>query len=318
MTYFTSNGSYGVTFLEWSVHYLSGKNIYYNIEDKQNYVLTHSPLQGNTAHNHKKNHPRLGLDCENTLNELEKSRLNNQNTDISAYLFVSPEIFLSERIKVFQILKNYCSNNGKKLIFLNETTSIPLAHELKPHPNQPPKTQLERYINHEKYFDKQFTMFPNFKNCKTIPEIREILSYRILKIVNDQKNMSKELNEIFHSSKLIKNISNKDLYLNGLDVLVDTLNFLKMTLDSNRINQWTTIYKTWSSQFRSKIIFYDKISEIAECVVENKFHSLENYELNINDEAFLMNYLMIHYKKKLKLKNLEEFPKNTLELHQYL
>ena len=61
----------GCTFLDWSIHYLSGADKFYNLEHGS-IPLTASPLStgaANNAHQHQKNHP-IGI--KETLKAIEQ------------------------------------------------------------------------------------------------------------------------------------------------------------------------------------------------------------------------------------------------------
>ena len=53
----TSPKSVGCTFVDWSVHYLSGKNTFFSVRHNQWLPLIENPLTTDNAHHHKKNHP---------------------------------------------------------------------------------------------------------------------------------------------------------------------------------------------------------------------------------------------------------------------
>ena len=54
----TSKNSFGCTFIDWSVHFLSGQSKYFNVKLDQWIDLTHNPItELNNAHGHLKNHP---------------------------------------------------------------------------------------------------------------------------------------------------------------------------------------------------------------------------------------------------------------------
>ena len=53
----TSNYSVGCTFLDWSIHFLSGQDKFFSV-DKNTWIdLINNPLNILNAHGHQKNHP---------------------------------------------------------------------------------------------------------------------------------------------------------------------------------------------------------------------------------------------------------------------
>ena len=50
----TSNRSVGCTFLDWSIHFLSGQNKFFNVDQRAWIDLAKNPLDTLNAHGHKK------------------------------------------------------------------------------------------------------------------------------------------------------------------------------------------------------------------------------------------------------------------------
>jgi len=53
----TTAVSVGATFVDWSVHFLSGKRKFYSVKNSAWLDLSNNPVQEINAHGHKKNHP---------------------------------------------------------------------------------------------------------------------------------------------------------------------------------------------------------------------------------------------------------------------
>ena len=53
----TSPTSVGCTFVDWSIHFLSGKNKFYSVKDSAWIPVSNNPIDKINAHGHKKNHP---------------------------------------------------------------------------------------------------------------------------------------------------------------------------------------------------------------------------------------------------------------------
>ena len=68
----TSTSSLGATFVDWSIHYLSGKDKYFSTVDQQWVPLTFDPLIQSNAHKHKKNHPSGWQDTKISIETLKK------------------------------------------------------------------------------------------------------------------------------------------------------------------------------------------------------------------------------------------------------
>lgn len=313
MIYITYLAGVGGTFLDWSIHYLAGKKNYYRIEDGIDIKLCDQPLTEINAHNHKKNHMNLFLNVKEKLIEIDKKILEQKNKIISINNTLE-NLPHDEVLSILQSLKSYTIESKKKLIYINKNTKFPVSAERFLSMDE----LIHYYKNFERAQNHQFNIFPNFKNCKNLSDIREILSYRIRKMIDDNQKINDEVNKIFISNDYILNIKNTDLYTEGFNTLQTILNFLNLSIDKNRIDHWKFIYNIWSKNFKSRMDFYNDLPNISRAIVENISYSLEKYNMSISEEAFLINYLMTTYKKKLKIKNLSKFPKNTQLLHQFL
>jgi hypothetical protein len=137
----TSNRSVGCTFVDWSIHFLSGQTKFYQADADQWLDLTTNPLNEGNAHNHPKNHPR-GYDS--TLQVFEK--FNKQSAGIfsvyptlltvnHAYKKLNLEFdqekineVIDYRHQDFAKIFDLCYERNTKIIYIQSDSEIDLYH----------------------------------------------------------------------------------------------------------------------------------------------------------------------------------------------
>ena len=142
----TSQQPVGCTFIDWSIHFLSGQTTFFNANDNQWIELTCNPLDQVNAHNHKKNHP-AGLDETNkTLDQFDQQETgvftaypqlllfnqtakklnltpdkNNSNPDINNQILEYQQQDYADLFKM-------CAQRDTKIIYVDSSPEIDLYY----------------------------------------------------------------------------------------------------------------------------------------------------------------------------------------------
>lgn len=200
-------GNDGGTFLDWSIHYLSGyKKMYYLIDryglalklKHNNFNIPNNPILNKTAHKHRKNHPN-----ENTLDDFYKiaQEIEPIGTNIfSYYLVIEKNPCNSHKQYVIETAIKYHST---KFLILNPTIkSIPMLIER--------TKKLKINLVTEDYYKKNY-----------IDNLDGISNVYILDIIDVFQNLNTKIFDIFK--------------------------FLNLSLYQNNFSHWSSIYKKWQS-----------------------------------------------------------------------
>ena len=94
--------------------------------------------------------------------------------------------------------------------------------------------------------------------------------------------------------------------------------FLKIPIKKDRVDHWLSVYNKWKKQFDELDEFERLLPKIAEHIVKGKQLDLGDFHLDIFKEALILEKVMIMYGHRLNIKNLDIFPKDTIELHKLI
>lgn len=323
----TSPKSLGCTFLDWSVHFLSGQRQLTSFVEKNTVDLTFSPLNQNNAHGHLRNYPSGKAE---TVEQLSWLRKHNQLPIASAY--VNPltgqralellNIDLSQltedswRSARHLIAKDYADSvawtastvptvyvylDEKMKIFEQETRSL----ERYIFSNNQPKSTEDLV----KEFDTVF--FENHQSQWTTGEIWDQRERRAL----DIRPLHTMEFAIDHTLPMLS-VNSQDLFYLGESTIKSVMSYLDLDIDPNRLIAWRSIYNEWQQRQSSSLRFCINLDHILESIVNNWFYPLD--DLTFNQEVIIQHFLIYKYNLNLKTWQLNEFPNNTQLLHQLL
>lgn len=322
----TSLEQLGCTFLDWSIHYLSGQTEYFYTGIRKTEIkpiawtkLSDNPVKSINAHGHPKNHPH-GSDELNLEIKIIK------DTNIPTKLYSSYPVpkdgfkgtikenqyIIEDYIKIFDI----CKDNGIPLIFV---TRYPIDYLMNLR-NRDTYNKNPRDLN--TIIDYQRQYFPeNIKKWNEAAwDSREFLAVHIRPFEN-------YLESLFSKTKYMHEMLSKDhyrvnanrLWFDGELVLISILQFLNLKLDTSRLAKWKDVYRNWQENVT---IPYSRlswdISLICQSIVNGYSLDLSSYKLDLYDEAIILHVLLYQYNLNIKSYGLESFPKNTKDLHMIL
>lgn len=320
-----SGKSVGGTFLDWSIHFVSGQTDYFSIAQDQYIDLVEDPtnqLTGN-AHNHQKNHPPGYIGTKKVLESTSDHKLltfytaplrhdvaaQRKNVPLSKDIVQDIDKEISDDT---QKLFSLCSEHNVKIIHLAGESNIPLyfvklrtfddffVREGKPKSLNEAKEELEQFF----FSDSVETW--NQLGLTNLWDVRErrALNCRPLSQIDE-----------IHCKEPHLRIDCREFWINGEAVIKRVLNYLKLDIDLIRFEKWKHIHRKWAQTHLDSMSFVYNCDHILESIVNNWDYSID---LSFDEEVVIQHFLIYKYNLNLKTWGLEKFPDNTQKLHELL
>jgi hypothetical protein len=324
----TSNRSVGCTFVDWSIHFLSGQTKFYQAEDDRWLDLTTNPLGKENAHNHLKNHPK-GYDS--TLQVFEK--FNKQSTGIfsvypgsltvkHAYKKLNLE-FDQEKINEandyshqdFAKIFDLCHEYNTKIIYIHSDSEIDLYHletrhtttEFFSKPGVGPVADVADEFE-GLFFDNAIEGFKESTHIWDVKE-RKALNFNIPNFKSTYPTYPTiELEHFWVDSRTVWTL--------GEETMRKILDYVELKLDNDRLTAWLPIYNKWQTIQFKHLNFCYVFPHIIESIINNWYYELDN--LSLIQEIAIQSYLIRKHNLNLKTWQLSKFPSNTKDLHALL
>ena len=113
-------------------------------------------------------------------------------------------------------------------------------------------------------------------------------------------------------------LDGQELWYNGESTLIKVMQYLNISIDSNRLASWLPIYKSWQTIQLNLLKFYWNFDHICDSIVHGYDYDLSEYNLDLWKEASIQHAMIYKYGLNFKTWHLEKFPNNTKELHTLL
>jgi len=292
----------GGTFLDWTVQFLAGKNTFYNgRSNKQCWVdLVVSPINGRNAHGHRPCQVGNPWSMNDTLINLHKIPTDQFHTIyFHSYIDKKNNFTIENNITAIQSM-------------IQQTEKLIVASSFD-RPNLLFNSRKKRGTNEDvidNLLENYLLEGNQYKNTNW--DLREFLALSFL------HRAPAEMYQILNRNTEFFRIDTLDLYCSFDNIIESMFCYLNLPIDSTRISSWTNIYNEWK-QIHEKSVKWDlNFDKIVEAVVSGKDIELTYYDLDIMQEAAIMQELMTKYNLTIKGHGLEKFPKNTKELHLLL
>ena len=291
----------GGTFLDWTVQFLAGKDTFYNGRpDKQCWVdLVANPITTHNAHGHRPCQVVKPWMMDNTLLNLHKMPAEQFHTVyFHSYTDKKNNFNIENNIPTIQSM----IRQTEKLIVASSFDRPNLLFNLRKNRigDDLVDNLLENYLPEGN----------QYKN--TMWDLREFLALSFL------PRASSSMSRILDKNTEFFRIDTLDLYCSFDNIIESLFCYLNLNIDLTRISSWTNIYNEWK-QIHAKSVRWDSdFDKIVEAIVLGKNIELTYYDLDIMQEAAILQELMIKYNLSIKGYGLEKFPNNTKELHLLL
>ena len=322
----TGTHNVGITFLDWSLHWLSGHNSVYHWQHGWQPITT-NPLTGLNAHAHYKNHLSGIAATQSALTQLysvdttwhsiypvgpavdQRARDLGYTADVvhndTAWQHII-DLCDQEYAEVW----NYCAQQNCERVFVATTVNNAVYHahtlDRAQHAvmfaDQPQSDTFLRM--HELFFAQSLA------TVSTTWDRRELLA------LNLQLHRARLGHEHLDFTKPHHWINCHELWYHAHQLVPVLMNQLAIPLQWDRWDHWQTVYQNWQQINYRCVKFQYELDHIVEAIVNNWSYPL--LELSFLQEVMIQHELL--YKHGLNIKNwqLERFPDNTQKLHQLL
>ncbi len=272
--------------------------------------LSMDPLQLKNAHGHEKNHPGTIKEWHETIKSFKSC---DADFPISFYGYIDRSEMSPLEDVADQYLKrlDLAVKEEIKVVYLHKSNSYPFFLQ-RSHDSGSLFNELRSWC---------LVWFPTIKNLdiktNSIGGLREFISYN-MRYLRSEKLHEKIKNKIEKNQDNLLFLDCKDWWYDGLKTMQKIFDFLELSVCQNRINDWMPKYKEWNKKLKKYDEFETLLPLIAESVVKGKRFNLELLNLNIIEEALILEKLMLEYGVRIKIKNLDVFPKNTIALYNLI
>jgi hypothetical protein len=325
--------SVGCTFLDWSIHYISGQQQFYNIKQQQWIALSGNPLNAINAHGHFKNHPRGFCESQQQLQQLIKIDgvasfypYCMSMVDAAQQLGISidqgvldsefSKILNSQKHEYNQIL-NLIADSPAKLIYVD------LAADAILYSINRRSTESTVLKNPEK--NKHYTLQQQQQDYQQLFFKDSVDVWEKLNLINrwDQREQMALCTRPFDTATTTGitvdlphlRLDSRLWWTAGEAVITQVLDYLKLPIMPERLHTWRPIYQQWQRPQLQSLEFVFNHQHIVDCIVNNHWCEID---LSFEQEVVIQHCLIYQHGLNLKTWGLEKFPNNTKLLHQLL
>jgi len=319
----------GCTFLDWSILYLHGRDMFFNYKKHRLIQLVHNPITPLNAHGHEKNHP-AGLDqtkqyveaflqFPHDLLSLYPIPMHHETAmqalGISVDQLQNPEInriaanFINDD---FVKLTDYLLDQGTKLIYVDHNLpvyNIGIRSLDKLFLEARPALSVDEIQNKFQtvFFSSSVETWTN-QGLVDIWDVRERLAL-------DTRPLQLPSKPNVDFSKPHCFIDSLEWLTTGSSTIRKVMDFCKLKINKNRWDKWIDVYNSWQAIHHKNLNFSYQLPHIIDAIINNKFFVIN---LTFDQEVVIQHCLIYQHNLNLKTWQLEKFPNNTQELHKLL
>ena len=330
----TSPVSVGCSFIDWSIHFLSGNSKFYSVKNSAWIPVTDDPLTEINAHGHKKNHSS-GHDTSwsyiNQLSTLPKNEL------VSVYPFPLHADIVAQKIGIagdltpekLKQLKKYQEDDYANLInsFLDANINVVYVSLSKKNilytrkdralerlyfKDQIPKSFEEANEHIDQLFFADSANYWQQHKLTNIWDRRERLA--LCRRPFDTDRLMEGLE--FNRTKQYLEINAESMWYNGKNTIKKIMKFLNIDIDKTTWDHWINVYYKWQQIQLDALEFVINVEYIINAIVHNWYYEIDN--LTFEQEVIIQHCLIYQHGLNLKTWQLEKFPSNTQDLHKLL
>jgi hypothetical protein len=326
-----STYSIGCTFVDWSIHYLAGKDQYYSFAQQSWIPLVANPLTDCNAHGHDRNHP-VGIENITAMMQQAKNmpdtglysmypstvesdyvrkkfKINLEQIDEKEFHQLEQDWRADEFAKLFKL----CADHAQ-VIFIHDNQYTNwfrlFAHQRMVHKvsvDEQAEIEYRQQCFHKKSIDRWKDI--GLENIWDVRE-RQALDTRPLDMI------TRQLTDHCDFSRPHFRASVCDLWHRGVQLFHQIMMYLDIPIDPDRLTQWIPIYHEWAQKPLALMLFGDSFDDTIQCIVNGWYKELP--ELTFDQEVIIQHALIYRHNLNLKTWQLEKFPRNTIDLHRLL
>ena len=293
---FTGLSGTGCTFAEWSLHFLSGQNNYYNIESAQLIPLSNNPVGRHNAHGHKKNHP-IGLAAGKHAIE----QLTPLKTALSSvYNAGNSQLTMQELQQELANVWQYNHSQGVQQVYiradkkfnLRNLTSRAVAFDAT---DEQVQTKTKAYYG-------EYSAVNSW-------DLREHMALDLRPFIKESPMDLLDLTVPHHC------IDTRELLYHGEEAMHSLLVRLELAVDSTRLGAWQPVYRQWQALQQARDRFAINLEHILNAIVHGWDYPID---LTFEQEVVVQHCLIYQFGLNIQTWNLTNFPDNTQKLHLLL
>ena len=328
----TSTESVGCTFLDWSIHYLSGSTKFYNVESGWSDLVS-NPVSSVNAHSHPKNHPNgveLTTEVISRLTTVKHSGISSfypipmHEESVAEKINIpinQPSDFYNDKILQYQ-QQDYANIWQKSaisniaIVYVKLTSDCLYTQSVRQFdrnvPNQidQPHTTKEVHSAFLNIFFKDSQL--KWSGLTDVWEQREFIA------LNIRPYYYNTIDKCIDFSTPHYYVDARELWYNGKNTLINIMQYLDLTVDADRLESWLPIYYEWQQKQLNILKFSWNIDHICNCIINNHYYDISSYNLDLWHEAILQHILIYKHGVTFKSWGLATLPTNTQELYQLL
>jgi len=326
----------GGSFLDWSLHWLTGAQKFYN-EHRGWINLVDQPLSMQNSnlnsHNHDKNYPRGNTQLLKTIekfNRVDSAKLLTcylhpmpiEDTislvDVSESVSETHKLAVEELKNDFVVCQQTCYDNDVKVVIL--ALNDPIYNQKLRYAGPTLTSTKLGYTNEIDIVDDYLSTFfnPTYNEWKNNLSQINVWDQREFYAINMRPYAVQNLGEYINYTQPTIYIDARELFFNGKETLDNLINSLGMKLDESRLQQWIPIYLEWQESISKILKFSWNVDRICECIIKNLYYDISTYNFEFWQEAIIQHIMIHKYGVNFKIWNLEKFPSNTQDLHKLL
>jgi hypothetical protein len=292
------NAGAGGTFLDWSIHFLSSRNLIKDYIEQKTFTSIHkcqipfNPLRATatsvTAHLHCKTHPH-NIDEFTAVWDLYSSDGYEHDvfTSYTANDMSDSGLYREIILKFPNIFKNIIFRYSPKhvdSIFMWQYDRMEFKDSLP-------------------FDDSKFSH----------SDLREKLSLFYPQMVKEQLESSDiGIDDVTNIYEI-----DFDIFINSLDeIMIDILSECGVSIIPDRYEHWLNVYREWQNSLG--IEFINHIDEIIKNIIENTYHDLSTYNMSFGKEVVLCKKLLFEHNLSLRDYGVEIMPLNAKSWYSML
>lgn len=306
----------GGTFLTWSLYWLSGQNNYFYFKNKQQVPLCNDPLTNINAHNFLPNQPNTlseVRDCYDILKSRKSNdvdyvyfhNLRNEHTTDTDINGLAIDIAFKDSIRCIVLdlpehhflykIKQY----GRSL-----TTKFNSKEN-----NNSFDEQNQDFLDH--FYHEDVKYWRETLKSTEIWDQREFLALNLRPF--DQQTIDKR--HLLAREYFL--LTGEDCWFCLDKSIIDLFEFLDITIDSSRWQQWVNIFQRWNLFHYERMKFSWYFDEIIDAILNGTMIDLKRFNLDLYRESVIQHVLLYRHNLNLRTYKVTKF-QNTLQLHHLL
>lgn len=309
----------GGTFLTWSLEWLSGADNYFFVESNEFTPLPDNPLTDINAHKFRPNQPKNLTQLKTCYSRLELTPTSRKHF-VYFHNLEHEDRSYSPDSSLDQIATNIAFAKSKKCIVLKLPASA-LLYKV---------SQRGRGLNYKfnslqknKTFEEQNENFIDFfyaaakKNWRDVLHLTEIWDQREFLALNLRPFDQVAFDHTHFAGRQYFLLDAVDCYLTFEYTVYSLFDYLDTDIDQTRWHQWLSVYRQWQKLHVPRLKFAWYFQDIINAIVRGDNIDLDQFNLDLYQEAVIQHALIYQHNLNLKTYNLKKFH-STAQLHDLL